>query len=53
MTEMMNWQKMLQQSYRSCEQMTELFAFSDEEVKSLKEIEERYPACESLLFWTH
>ena len=45
MTEMMNWQKMLQQSYRSCEQMTDLFAFSEEEVQSLKEIEERYPVC--------
>lgn len=45
MTEMMNWQKMMQQSYRSCEQMADLFAFSEAEVQSLKEIEERYPVC--------
>ena len=45
MTGMMNWQNMLKQSYRSCEQMTELFAFSDDEIQSLKEIEDKYPVC--------
>lgn len=45
MAEMMNWQKMMKQSFRSCEQMADLFAFSKEEVQSLKKIEERYPVC--------
>ena len=42
---MKNWEQLLKQSYRSCEEMKEQFLFSEEELEGLKKIEEKYPVC--------
>lgn len=42
---MNNWEQLLKQSYRSCEEMKEHFLFTTEELENLKSIEERYPVC--------
>lgn len=42
---MKNWEKLLKESYRSCEEMKTQLLFSEEELETLIKIEEKYPVC--------